>query len=89
MTGEPPGGWFPEQILTVPEAIEAYTMGSAWAAYEEEDKGSITPGKLADFAVLSRDITSIPSAEIKDVDVVMTILGGKFIFDQKQESADQ
>jgi len=88
MTGEPLGGWFPEQILTVPEAIEAYTMGSAWAAYEEEDKGSITPGKLADFAVLSRDITSIPAAEIKDVDVVMTILGGKFIFDQEKKSAD-
>ncbi|MEE9262977.1 MAG: amidohydrolase [Vicinamibacteria bacterium] len=88
MTGEPPGGWFPEQILTVPEAIEAYTMGSAWAAYEEEDKGSITPGKLADFAVLSRDITSIPHAEIKDVDVNMTILGGRIIFDQEKENAD-
>ena len=85
MTGEPPGGWFPEQILTVPEAIEAYTMGSAWAAYEDEDKGSITPGKLADFAVLSRDITSIPAAEIKDVEVVMTLLGGKIVFDQEEE----
>ena len=89
MTGEPPGGWFPEQILTVPEAIEAYTMGSAWAAYEEEDKGSITPGKLADFAVLSRDITSTPHAEIKDVEVVMTILGGEIIFDQEEESDDR
>ena len=88
MTGEPPGGWFPAQILTVPEAIEAYTMGSAWAAYEDEDKGSITPGKLADFAVLSRDITSIPHAEIKDVEVVMTFLGGKIVFDQEKESAD-
>ena len=89
MTGEPPGGWFPEQILTVPEAIEAYTMGSAWAAYEEEDKGSITPGKLADFAVLSRDITSTPHAEIKDVEVVMTILGGEIFFDQEEESDDR
>ncbi len=89
LTGEPSGGWFPDQILTVPEAIEAYTMGSAWAAYEEEDKGSITPGKLADFAVLSKDITSIPSMEIKDVDVVMTILGGKIIFDQEEENADR
>jgi predicted amidohydrolase YtcJ len=88
LTGAPPGGWFPAQILTVPEAIEAYTMGSAWAAYEEDDKGSITPGKLADLAVLSKDITSIPSAEIKDVDVVMTILGGKIIFDQEKEDAD-
>jgi hypothetical protein len=89
MTGEPPGGWFPEQILTVPEAIEAYTMGSAWAAYEDEDKGSITPGKLADFAVLSRDITSIPAAEIKDVEVVMTLLGGEIIFDQEKEDDDR
>ena len=64
-------------------------MGSAWAAYEEEDKGSITPGKLADFAVLSRDITSTPHAEIKDVEVVMTILGGEIIFDQEEESDDR
>ena len=88
LTGEPSGGWFPSQLLTVSEAIEAYTMGSAWAAYEEEDKGSITPGKLADLAVLSEDITSIPHAEIKDVDVVMTILGGKIIFDEEKENAD-
>jgi predicted amidohydrolase YtcJ len=87
ITGEPPGGWFPEQSLTVKEAIEAYTMGSAWAAYEENDKGSITPGKLADLAVLSKDITSIPSMEIKDVDVEMTILGGKIIFDKEKEPA--
>jgi predicted amidohydrolase YtcJ len=88
VTGEPKGGWFPEQALTVQEAIEAYTMGSAWAAYEEKDKGSITPGKLADFAVLSRDITSIPSDEIKDVDVVMTVLDGKIVFDKEKDETE-
>ncbi len=50
-----PGGWFPEQKITVKESIEAYTLSSAYAGFEEKDRGSILPGKLADFAVLSRE----------------------------------
>jgi len=75
-----PGGWYPEQKISLAEAIEAYTMGSAYAAYEENDKGSITPGKLADLAVLSEDIIAVPSDRTKEVDVVMTLLGGKVIY---------
>jgi hypothetical protein len=75
-----PGGWVPEQKLTVAEAIEAYTMGSAYAEFQEKEKGSITPGKLADFVLLSDDIFKIPQASIKNVKVEATFLGGKLVY---------
>ncbi len=81
LDGKYPGGWFPEQKLTVPEAVQAYTMGSAYAEFQEKEKGSITPGKLADMVVLSDDIFSIPPAKIKDVKVMKTIVGGKVMWD--------
>jgi hypothetical protein len=86
LDGKYPGGWFPEQKLTVPEAVEAYTMGSAYAEFQEKEKGSITPGKLADMVLLSDDIFSIPPAKIKDVKVVKTILGGKVVWDAEKDS---
>jgi len=66
LDGKNPGGWFPEQKLTVAEAIEAYTMGSAFAEFQENEKGSITPGKLADMVLLSDDIFTIDPAKIRD-----------------------
>ena len=81
LDGKNPGGWFPEQKLTVPETIEAYTMGSAYAEFQDNVKGSITPGKLADLVLLSDDIFTIPPEKIRDVHVLKTILGGKVIFD--------
>ncbi|HEU4413574.1 MAG TPA: amidohydrolase [Candidatus Angelobacter sp.] len=80
LDGKNPSGWIPEQKLTVSEAVEAYTMGSAYAEFQEKEKGSITPGKLADFVVLSDDIFKIPPAAIKNVKVEATFLGGKLIF---------
>ncbi|HUI50269.1 MAG TPA: amidohydrolase family protein [Terriglobales bacterium] len=80
LDGKNPGGWFPEQKLTVAEAVEAYTMGSAYAEFQEKEKGSITPGKLADLVLLSDDIFSIAPEKIRDVRVVETILGGRVIF---------
>ena len=56
LDGKHPNGWFPEQRITVAEAVEAYTLGSAFGGFQEKDRGSITAGKLADFVVLSRDI---------------------------------
>jgi predicted amidohydrolase YtcJ len=56
LDGKNPSGWFPEQKLTIKEAIEGYTMGSAFAEFQENVKGSITPGKLADMVLLSDDI---------------------------------
>lgn len=81
LDGKNPGGWFPEQKLTVAEAVEAYTMGSAYAEFQENDKGSITPGKLADMVLLSEDIFSIPPEKIRDVRVLKTFVGGKLVFD--------
>jgi hypothetical protein len=83
LDGKNPGGWFPEQKLTVPETIEAYTMGSAYAEFQDNVKGSITPGKLADLVLLSDDIFTIPPEKIRDVHVLKTILGGKVIFDAR------
>jgi predicted amidohydrolase YtcJ len=80
LDGRNPNGWVPEQKLTVAEAVEAYTMGSAYAEFQEKEKGSITPGKLADFVILSDDIFKIPPAAIKNVKVEATFLGGKLVY---------
>jgi len=80
LDGKTPNGWVPEQKLTVAESVEAYTMGSAYAEFQEKEKGSITPGKLADFVVLSDDIFKIPPASIKNVKVEATFLGGKLVY---------
>jgi predicted amidohydrolase YtcJ len=85
LDGKNPHGWFPEQKLTVAEAIEAYTMGSAYAEFQEQEKGSITPGKLADMVLLSDDIFSIDPAKIRDVKVLKTMVGGKVVWDQDRK----
>jgi predicted amidohydrolase YtcJ len=81
LDGKNPGGWFPEQKLTLPEAIEAYTMGSAYAEFQENQKGSITPGKLADMVLLNDDIFAIDPVKIREVRVITTIVGGKTVWD--------
>jgi len=80
LDGKHTDGWFPDQRLTVEEALSAYTHGSAYAAFQENEKGSITPGKLGDIVVLSDDLFTIPPAKIKDAHVVMTIVGGKVVY---------
>src|SRR5438128_1350272 len=85
LDGKNPNGWFPEQKLTVPETIEAYTMGSAYAEFQENEKGSITAGKLADMVLLSDDIFSIPPEKIRDVKVLKTIVGGKIVWDAAEQ----
>lgn len=87
LDGRNPGGWFPEQKLTVAEAVEAYTLGSAYAEFQEKEKGSITPGKLADMVLLSDDIFSIAAEKIREVTVCRTIVGGKTVWEQPMTSA--
>lgn len=77
--GKRPEGWVPEQKITVAEAIEAYTLGSAKASMEEGVKGSIASGKYADFVVLEEDILSVPAAGIDKVVVGQTIIGGQIV----------
>jgi len=78
--GVNPNGWFPEQKITVKEAIEAYTLNNAYAAFEEHEKGSVTTGKLADFVVLEEDLLTIDPVKIENVLVSMTVVGGKIVY---------
>lgn len=85
LDGKNPDGWVPEQKITVPEAVEAYTMGSAFAEFQEKVKGSITPGKYADMVLLSDDIFKVRPEAIKDVTVEMTMVGGKVVYPVKEK----
>jgi len=80
LDGKHPDGWFPEQKLTIQEAIAAYTMGSAYAEFQDENKGSITPGKLADFVILSEDPLALSPLRLRELHVTQTWLGGKLIY---------
>jgi predicted amidohydrolase YtcJ len=73
-------GWFPEQRIGVEEALRAYTATAAWAAFEEKEKGTLAPGRLADFVLLSRDILAIPTEEIVGTRVDVTVVGGRIVF---------
>ena len=75
-----PEGWIPAQRLTVTEAVHAYTMGAAQASGEAHLKGSLSPGKLADVTVLSRDIFTVEPVKILDSRVTMTIFDGRIVF---------
>ena len=80
LDGKNPGGWIPEQKITLTQAIEAYTMGSSYAEFSETRKGSITPGKLADIVVLDSDLFAIPPEQIPDAKVLYTIVGGDVVY---------
>jgi len=79
--GKNPGGWIPEEKLSLEDALRAYTTGGAYAEFSEKTKGSITPGKLADLVVLDRNLFAIPPPEIGAARVVMTIVGGRIVFE--------
>lgn len=81
--GKHPDGWVPEQKITVAEAVRAYTWGSAYASGEENIKGTLEPGKLADLAVLSADIFAIHPVQIETTRVDMTVFDGEAIFERK------
>jgi predicted amidohydrolase YtcJ len=80
LDGKTPGGWVPEQKITILEAITAYTRGSAYAEFQDDVKGTLAPGKLADLVILSDDIFRIPPEKIRDVKVVTTIAGGRVVW---------
>ncbi len=81
--GQPSGGWFPAERLTVQEALEAYTIAPAYAAFEEDWKGKLTPGYVADLAVLSQDLFAIPPSAIRDARVLKTMVGGRWVFEHE------
>jgi hypothetical protein len=80
----PEGGWHPEQLMTMDEALRAYTQGAAYAAYEEEHKGMIAPGYWADLTVFSKDLRTIPPSEIPRAGIDFTIVGGKVVYERPE-----
>ncbi len=83
LKGEPAGGYEPEEKMTREQALKSYTLDAAYGAFEEKMKGSIEPGKLADFTVFSQDLLLVPDSSLLRTEVTMTILGGKRIFSKK------
>ncbi len=79
LDGAPPGGWFPEERIDVETALRAYTLNNAYASGEEHAKGSLVAGKLADIVVLDRDPFRVTPAELKELRVVLTVVGGRVV----------
>jgi predicted amidohydrolase YtcJ len=79
LDGKNPNGWVPEQKISIEQAVAAYTSGSAFAEFQDQEKGTLARGKLADFVVLSADVFAIPPVQLKDVQVLSTIIGGTVI----------
>jgi hypothetical protein len=82
--GTPPDGWFPEQRIALAQAVECYTRGSAYAELAENRKGMLKRGYLADLVVLSRNIFAIQPREILETRAVLTMVGGRVVFDAGQ-----
>ena len=81
VTGKPTEGWFPDERISIADAIKAYTYNTAYANFEETTKGSIEVGKLADLTVLSKNLLKIAPKEYLTTDVVYTIVGGKVVYE--------
>src|SRR6185436_11181520 len=81
--GNPPGGWYPDQRLTLAEAIRGFTSDAAYAAFEETSRGAIEPGRLADLTVVEGDLYATPAAELFKTKVLYTIVDGKIVYDSK------
>lgn len=77
-----PTGWIPEQKISVEETVRAFTWGSAYAEFQENWKGTLEPGKVADFVILSDDIFSIDPVKIRDVTVLKTVVDGRVVFEK-------
>ena len=78
-----PGGWIPEQKITVEDALRAYTHGGAYASFDEKEKGTLTAGALADFAIIDQDLTKIAPERIRDAHVALTAVGGRVVYERK------
>lgn len=83
LKGTPEQGWFPEQRISVEEAIKAYTINNAFACFEDNIRGSLEVGKLADITVFDRNLLEIPEEELLGAEVVLTIIDGRVIFEKK------
>ncbi len=82
---EPEDGWYPDQALTRAEALHSFTLAAAYAASQDSRLGSLEPGKWADFILIDRDYFSVAAAEIDDIQVMQTWVGGKKVYDANEE----
>jgi predicted amidohydrolase YtcJ len=80
LTGQPAGGWFPDERISIEDAIRAYTLNTAYANFEEKSKGSIEVGKLGDLTVLSKNLLKVAPKELLTTDVLFTIVEGKVVY---------
>jgi predicted amidohydrolase YtcJ len=80
-SGQPPGGWLPDQRLSLDEALAAWTSGSAYAEHSDDVKGSLSEGMLADLAILDRDVSATPRSELGSLNVTATIVGGQVVYE--------
>jgi len=88
-TGQPPGGWMPEQRLTIVQAFDAFTRGAAYAGFAEEQMGTLEPGRMADFVFIDRDIFEAPDARaIRETQVLETWLAGREVFNRRRSGAE-
>jgi predicted amidohydrolase YtcJ len=79
--GNPPGGWLPQERVSLEDAIKAYTLDAAFAGRREKTEGSLEPGKLADLIVLSQDLFKIDPSQIVKTEVLLTVVGGKVVYE--------
>jgi predicted amidohydrolase YtcJ len=80
--GGPKGGWLPKEKITLEDAIDLYTRGSAYAEFAEAQKDTLEPGKLADMVVFAKDLFAVPSREILTTPVDLTVVGGRVVFER-------
>ena len=82
-----PNGWIPEQKITVDEAVRAFTWGSAYAEFQEDVKGTLEIGKLADLIILSQDLFKLDPSKVADMKVSLTMVGGKVVYQEPGQPA--
>ncbi|HSR69008.1 MAG TPA: amidohydrolase [Acidobacteriota bacterium] len=80
LDGANPQGWVPEEKISLEQALQAYTRNAAYASFQEDLKGTLEKGKLADFVVIDRDLSAIPAAEIREAQILRTVVGGEVVF---------
>ena len=83
--GTPPGGWYPANRISVAAALRHFTVDAAFASREEQEKGTLAPGRMADLVVLSEDVFTIPPERLWDVKATLTIVGGRVQWDRTRE----
>ena len=89
LDGKPEGGFVPEQRLTLEDVLDTWTAGSAYASFEDERKGTLTPGMLADIVVLSTDLFAAPIEKVKDFQVETTVLDGRVVYSRSNGAASE